>query len=181
MNLSQDLQEFLKYPALQKIDPTTGRPEDENLYDIVSQSVLVVFLTGLYEATRTKENAVLIQEQKTTKDLLNKMFNNKAAVLTHITEFTKNDDNYINTKLEEVANGYLQVIQQSEYAAALEKEKGLEDLLSSERHKILLFLPSGLKTGELFNHKTIDDNTNKMEGPVSTLMNKIGDAFSGDD
>ncbi len=178
MNLSQDLQEFLKYPALQKIDPTTGRPEDENLYDIVCQSVLVVFLTGLFEATRTEENALVIKEQKTTKELLYKMFIDRVAVLNHITEFTKKDDNYINAKLEEVANGYLQVIQQSDYAALLQKEKGLEDLLSSERHKILLFLPSGLKTGELFNHKTIDDNTNKMEGPVSTLMNKIGDAFS---
>ena len=181
MNLSQDLQEFLKYPALQKMDATTGQPENENLFDIVSQSVLVIFLTGLYEATRTKENALVIQEQKTTKELLDKMFTNKAAVLIHITEFTKKDGNYINTKLDEVANGYLQVIQQSDYAAALQKEKGLEDLLSSERHTILLFLPPGLKTGELFNHETIDDNTNKMEGPVSTLMNKIGDAFSGDD
>jgi len=181
MNLFQDVQEFIKYPALQKIDPTTGLPENENLYDIVSQTVLVTFLTGLYENTRTKENAAIILEQKTTKELFDKMFKNKAAVVNHITEFTKKDDNYINTKLEEVANGYLQVIQQSEYAAALQKEKGLEDLLSSERHKILLFLPPELKTGELFNHQTIDDNTNKMEGPVSSLMNKIGDAFSVDD
>ena len=181
MNLSQDIQEFLKYPPLQKIDPTTGRPENENLYDIVSQSVLVIFLTGLFEATRTKENAIVIQEQKTTNGLLDKMFNYKAAVLIYIKEFTKNDENYINTKLEEVASGYLQVIQQKDYVVALQKEKGLEDLLSNERHKILLFLPPGLKTGELFNHQTIDDNTNKMEGPVSTLMNKIGDVFSKDD
>jgi hypothetical protein len=181
MNLSQDIQAYLKYPVLQKIDPTTGQPEDENQYDIVSQSVLVIFLTGLLEATRTIENAAIIQEQKTAKELLNKMFTNKSAVLSHIREFTKKDERYIDAKLEEVANGYLHVIQQSDYADALQKEKGLEDLLSSERNKILLFLPSGLKTGELFNHQTIDDDTNKMEGPVSSLMNKIGNAFSGDD
>jgi len=181
MNLSQDVQEFLNYPALQKIDPTTGLPENENLYDIVSQSVLVIFFTGLYHVIRTKEAAAELLELQNAKEVLDQIFrNNAAAVLTSISEFTKKDDNYIHTKLNEVANGFLQVIQQSDYAAAIQKEKGLEHLLSSEMQKILLFLPPGLKTGELFNHETIDDNTNKMEGPVSSLMNKIGDAFSGD-
>jgi hypothetical protein len=181
MNLSQDLQEFLKYPVLQKIDATTGHAENEKLYDIVSQSVLIIFLTGLYEATRTKENAEVIKQPQNAKGLLDKMFKNKAAVLTDIVEFTKKSEKYINTKLEEVAGGYLQVIQQSKYAAAFKKGKSLEDLLSNERHKILLCLPPGLKTGKLFNDETIDDNTNKMEGPVSSLMNKIKDVFSEDD
>lgn len=181
MNLSQDLQEFLKYPVLQKIDATTGHPENEKLYDIVSQSVLIIFLTGLYEASRTKEDAEVIKQQQNAKGLLDKMFKNKAAALTDIAEFTKKSEKYINTKLEEVAGGYLQVIQQSKYAAAFKKEKSLEDLLSNERHKILPCLPPGLKTGKLFNDETIDDNTNKMEGPVSSLMNKIEDVFSEDD
>lgn len=181
MNLSQDLQEFLKYPELQKINATTGLPENEKLYDIVSQSVLIIFLTGLYEASRTKEDAEVIKQQQNAKGLLDKMFKNKAAALTHIAEFTKKSEKYINTKLEEVAGGYLQVIQQSKYAAAFKKEKSLEDLLSNERHKILPCLPPGLKTGKLFNDETIDDNTNKMEGPVSSLMNKIEDVFSEDD
>lgn len=181
MNLSQDLQEFLKYPVLQKIDATTGHPENEKLYDIVSQSVLIIFLTGLYEASRTKENAEVIKQQQNAKVLLDRMFKNKAAALTDIAEFTKKSEKYINTKLEEVAGGYLQVIQQSKYVAAFKKEKSLEDLLSNERHKILPCLPPGLKTGKLFNDETIDDNTNKMEGPVSSLMNKIEDVFSEDD
>ena len=87
----------------------------------------------------------------------------------------------IYTKLEDVDAGYLQVIQQSKYTAAFKKEKFLEDLLSNERHKILPCLPPGLKTGRLFNDETIDDNTNKMEGPVSSLINKIKDVFSEDD
>jgi hypothetical protein len=35
MYLSQDLQEFLNYQVLQKIDATTGRPKNEN-YTILS-------------------------------------------------------------------------------------------------------------------------------------------------
>jgi len=32
--------------------------------------------------------------------------------------------------------------------------------------------------GVLLHDNTLDDNTNKMEGPVSSLINTIGNAFS---
>lgn len=181
MNLSKDLQEFLHYPVLQNMDATTGRPENEELYDIVSQSVLVIFLTGLYKATRTNENAEEILKQQNAKGLLDKMFEDKAAVLTAVAEFTNKTEDYINIKLEEVTAGYFQVINQPDYATALQKENSLQDLMSSERHKILSCLPPELKAGKLFSDEAIDDNTNKMEGPISSLMNKIGDVFSSGD
>ena len=181
MKLSQDLQEFLHYPVLQKMDATTGLPENEELYDLVSQSVLVVFLTGLYKSTRTKEAAEEIHKQQNAKELLDKMFQDKAAVLTVVAEYTNKPEDYINTKLEEVAAGYLQMINQSDYVTALQKENSLEEIMSSERHNILACLPPKLKAGKLFSDETIDDNTNKMEGPISSLMNKIGDVFSSGD
>jgi len=181
MNLSQDLQEFLNYPVLQKMDPTTGQPENEELYDIVSQSVLIVFLTGLYKATRTKEGAEEINNQQNIEGLLNIMFKNKAEVITAVAEFTKKSENFISAKLDEVAAGYFKVINQGDYVTELQKENSLEGLLTSERIKILPCLPPGLKTGKLFNDESIDDSTNKMEGPISSLMNKIEGAFSEDD
>ena len=36
----------------------------------------------------------------------------------------------------------------------------------------------GLHMGELLHDNTLDDNTNKMEGPVSSLLKSIGSAFS---
>lgn len=181
MNLSQDLQEYLHYPVLQKMDATTGHPENEELYDIISQSVLIVFLTGLYKATRTKEDAEEIHKQQNAKGLLDQMFEDKTTVLTVVAEFTKKPEDFINTKLEEVASSYLQMINQSDYVTALQKENSLEAIMSSERHKILSCLPPGLKAGKLFSDESIDDNTNKMDGPISSLMNKIGDIFSSGD
>lgn len=181
MNLSQDLQAFLNYPVLQKIDSSTELPENEDLYDAVSQSVLIIFLTGMYKATRTKLNAEEIQKQQNSKDLLDKIFENKAAVLTVIADFTKRKENFINSQLETVANGYLKLINQSNYAVELKKENSLEDLLTSERHKILLCLSPKLYAGKLFNDESLDYNTNKMEGPLSFLLNKIEDVFSEDD
>ena len=134
----------------------------------------------MYEAIRTKEDTGVIKQQQNTKGLLDKIFNNKAAALSEIAGFIKTSERYISTKLEEVAGGYLQVIQQSKYAA-FKKEKFHENLLNNERYKILPCLPPGLKTGKLFNYETIDNNTNKMKKPVSFLMNKIKDVFSEDD
>ncbi len=181
MNLSQDVQEYLQYPVLQKMDATTGQPENEELYDIVNQSVLIIFLTGLYKATRTKANAEEIQKLQNANELLDKIFKSKAEVLAAIAEFTKKQENYINAKLEEVANGYFHVINQNDYVIELKKENSLEDLLTNERHIILLCLSPELHAGKLFNDESIDDNTNKMEGPLSFLINKIEDLFSEDD
>lgn len=181
MNLSQDLQEYLNYPILQKMDVTTGQPENEELYDVVSQSVLIIFLTGLYKSTRTKENAEEIKKQQNSVELLDKMFKNKAEVINAIAKFTNKPDNFIYAKLNEVAAGYFHVINQTKYVTELQKENSLEDLLSNERNIILPCLPPDLKTGKLFNDESIDDNTNKMEGPISSLMNKIEGIFSKDD
>ena len=112
---------------------------------------------------------------------MDKIFKSKAEVLAVIAEFTKKQENYINTKLEEVAKGYFQIINQNDYAIELRKENSLVDLLTNERHKILISLSPGLQAGKLFNDESIDDNTNKMEGPLSILLNKIEDVFSEDD
>ncbi len=181
MNLSQDLQEFLHYPVLQKMDSTTGHPENEDQYDITSQSVLILFLSALYKATRTKEAAEEINKQQNAEELLHIIFKNKAEVITAVAEFTNNAEGFINIKLDEVAAGYLYVINQSNYVTELKNDNYLEDLLSSERIKILPCLPPGLNTGKLLGDESIDDNTNKMEGPVSSLMSKIEGVFSKDD
>jgi hypothetical protein len=41
-----------------------------------------------------------------------------------------------------------------------------------------LYLPEALHMGDLLHDDTLDDNTNKMEGPVSSLMRNIGSVFS---
>lgn len=43
---------------------------------------------------------------------------------------------------------------------------------------ILLYLLPILQMGVLLHDNTLDDKTNKMEGPISSLINSIGNAFS---
>ena len=54
----------------------------------------------------------------------------------------------------------------------------VKDYLSAQITHMLPYLPAALKMGEMVHEETLDDNTNKMEGPVSSLMHKIASAFS---
>ncbi len=57
-------------------------------------------------------------------------------------------------------------------------DSDVKNFLTGQRHNILLYLDPALQLGKYIEDDTIDDSTNKMEGPVSGLMHKIGQIFS---
>ena len=56
--------------------------------------------------------------------------------------------------------------------------KEVKIFFSNQLNNILPYLPAALHMGDFLNDTTLDDNTNKMEGPISSLMHTIGAAFS---
>lgn len=181
MNLLKELQEFLKYPKLQKMDPNTRLPEDPTQYNALSQSVLIAFLSGLYKATRNKENTEKIEAQLSGQNLLDTIFEKQDEVIASIAGFAESTVEIVKGKLTEVADGYLQFMKQEVYAEERKSENYLQNLLSSERHNILACLPPDLKVGALLNDLAMEDDTNKMEGPISSVMHKIENLFSTTD
>lgn len=183
MNITEQLQQLLNYPALQVIDANTGLPENEAEFDALSQSTLITFLAGLYKATRTNEGSLLIQSQETATDLLSSIFNNEEYITAKIALYTSQTYDTVKMKLDEVATSFLSIEEYNSNGVfgGKEKDDNLKKLLTSQRHEILRYLPGKLKIGELLNDDSLEDNTNKMEGPVSTMMHKIGNAFSSGD
>ena len=179
MNLPQQLQQYLNYPALQVSDVNTGLPEDEKTFDRLSQSALITFLAGLYKVTRSKESAALISKETNAQQLLSAIFNNEEEMKT-IATYADQPIGAVKLKVAEVTNGYLVFIQQLPVEET-QKEDYLQNLMSDQRHEILRYVPVGLKLGELLNDGSLEDNTNKMEGPISSLMHKIENAFSKSD
>ena len=57
--------------------------------------------------------------------------------------------------------------------------KDIKTFFSEQKNNILLYLPAELNIGEMLNDDSLDDGTNKMDGPVSSLIKNIGDTFSG--
>ena len=109
MNIPEQLQQTLNYPALQVIDATTGLPENATVFDELRQSVLITFLAGLYKATRTTEGAFLISSQDTATALLSSIFVNEGDIAEKIALHTNQTVDTVKTKLEEVATGFLSI------------------------------------------------------------------------
>ncbi len=181
MNLPQQLQEYLKYPALQIIDANTGLPADGKAFDALGQSVLITFLAGLYKATRIKENAVVLSSQTNATQLINTIFNNEGEVLHTIAGYTNEPINIVKVKLAEVSHSYITFLQENATADETKKEGYLQNMMTGQRSEILKYVPGGLKLGDLLNDPSLEDNTNKMQGPISTLMHKIENVFSAPD
>ena len=181
MNISEQLQQLLNYPLLQVINPNTGLPENTAEFDALSQSTLITFLAGLYKATRTKEGSFLVQSQETATDLLSSIFVKEEDIIAKIALYSNQTAENVKVKLNEIATGFLSIKEPISNDIETSKDDNLKTLLTSQRHEILRYLPGNLKIGNLLNDDSLEDNTNKMEGPVSSLMHKIENAFSSAD
>ena len=181
MNLPEQLQEYLHYPKLQLIDVNTGLPEHEEVFDAPGQAVLIAFLTGLYAGTRSKEAAAAIAVLKDADQLLKSIFENENEILNTISAFTKQPVDISKNKLTEVSKGFIAYLQQHIPAEELNKEGYLQGLMTTQRHEILRYLPTGLRLGDSLKDETLEDKSNKMEGPISSLMHKIESSFSTSD
>ena len=179
MNLPQQLQEYMKYPVLQLINVNTGLPEDEIAFDALSQSVLITFLAGLYKGTRSKEGAKMINDETNVQHLLNTLFKDDEELNT-IGAYTNRPISDIKLKITELATCYMAFLHQLPGEEA-GQEDFLQSLMTGQRHEILRFVPKGLAIGKLLDDGSLEDNTNKMEGPISSLMHKIENVFSKSD
>ena len=57
-------------------------------------------------------------------------------------------------------------------------QKEVKTFFKGQINNILLYLPAELNMGDLLHDDTLDDGTNKMQGPVSGIIRNIGDVFS---
>lgn len=180
VNLIKTIQENLGYPPLHKIDPATEQPvtdKDEVVTNKFSQAAIPAVLTGLYRYVQTDEGAAEFLNIKTSDNWIAKIFddNRKEAVQT-ISAYAQQSNEDPVAKMNGIANEAVKVTKENLSADAGIKE--VKDFFSDQRNNILLYLPAELKMGEILHDNTLDDNTNKMEGPISSLMQSIGAAFS---
>jgi hypothetical protein len=180
INLLETVQKNLGYPSLQKIDPNTQQVvEDEKTpdEDKFSQAAIPAVLTALYKYAQTDEGAAEILRGDNSTDWVNKIFlDNKKEVVQTISSYAKQPGDNPVAEMNTIANETVRVVKENLSANADIKEVKL--FFSNQKNNILLYLPAALHMGDLLNDDTLDDNTNKMEGPVSSLMHSIGAAFS---
>ena len=180
VNLIKAIQENLGFPPLKKIDPNTQQPATDKGEDVVnkfSQAAIPAVLTGLYRYVQSDEGAAAFLNGSNSTNWVTKIFDDKRkeAVQT-ISAYAQQSNEDPIAKMNAIANEAVAVVKQNLDAHAGIKEVKL--FFSGQRNNILPYLPAELKMGELLHDNTLDDNTNKMEGPISSLIQNIGAAFS---
>ena len=183
IHLAETVQQSLGYAPLKKIDPNTqevtvkdGVP-DKNSF---AQAAIPSILTAFYKYIQTDEGAASFLQNKYPNEWVDHIFGDQsqeaiASIATYTNELKGDPVLLMNQIAEEVV---------TEVKKYLQEEADFKDLrlfFSNEKNNILLYLPAELNMGGLLDDETLDDQTNKMEGPISSLIQNIGTVFSTPD
>ena len=183
IHFAETVQQSLGYVPLKKIDPNTqevtvkdGVPDKHSF----AQAAIPSILTAFYKYIQTDEGAASFLQNKYPNEWVDHIFGDQsqeaiASIATYTNELKGDPVLLMNLIAEEVV---------TEVKKYLQEEADFKDLrlfFSNEKNNILLYLPAELNMGGLLDDETLDDQTNKMEGPISSLIQNIGTVFSTPD
>lgn len=179
INLVEAVQQKLNVETLQKIDPNTNtivESAEPRFGNEIYQVAIPAVLTGLYKYTRIDENNQAFVNNKSANLLSSFFGDNTNNVIDKVADVTASAAADAKSKMEEIAEAGLHVLREN--LPENFKDADVKNYLTAQRHSILLYLHPDLNLGSYLSDDTIDDSTNKMEGPVSNLMHTIGQIFS---
>jgi PDZ domain-containing secreted protein len=175
VNLSEKVQQYISCPPLQKIDPNTQTSEQQH-YSF-EQLAIPAVLTALYKYVQSDTGTEEVLRGDESTNWVGKIFHgNQNDAVEKIKTISGKDVEDVKTKMNAIANAAILITKEN-----LTEDAGIKEVKTfflNQRNDILLYLVPHLRLGELINDDTIDDNVNKMEGPISGLMKSIGSAFS---
>ncbi len=180
-NIIETIQANLGLPVLQKVDPNIQEAKDNSQRsseEQLAQASIPAAVAGIYRLTRTDDGCSVIQGGKTYDSWVDTIFTDqKANVVEKVAQYANVPREDAEMHLEKAGAEAIRVIRQ-EKAGSMADPKALREYMGSQRHNLLVYLPAAMQIGDLLNDNSMDDRTNKMEGPVSNLMHKIENAMS---
>ncbi|MEI9808996.1 MAG: hypothetical protein WDO16_14685 [Bacteroidota bacterium] len=182
-NLVESIQKSLGFPVLQKIDPNIQETKEKILrepQEKLAQAAIPAVLTAIYQYTRTEEGGTTILSEPDHADWLDVIFKGKEKVAVEkVARYAGVAENEAESAMENIADEAVITIKSS--AGTNPTPATVKSLMSDQRHGILVYLPAAMQMGELLNEESLDDRTNKMEGPISNFMHAIENKLSGND
>ena len=180
INLLETVQQHLGYGTLLKIDPNTQQViKGENIpaEDRLGQAAIPAVLTGLYMYVQSDAGADDILQNDVPANLVSKIFNsNKHKAVQAVAAYGLVDIEQAERSMNAVAEEAVKLLktQMADKADA----KDIRAFLDGQRNNILLHLPSDMQIGAILGDNNLDDNTYKMDGGISGLIQNIGALFS---
>ena len=179
LNILIAIQEKLKYPPLQKMDANSRDTETSETIkeDHFSQSAIPSILIALTQYCKADSCIKSIIENNSSSQWLTIILGNKKqSVVGKIASYSEDTPSNVEEKMNPILNTAISMIK--DMAAEGKDIQYIKLFLARQRNNILPFLPSSLQMGELLDDATMDDNTHKMGGPFSSIINALGDQFS---
>ena len=180
-NIVEIVQNDLGYPAIQKIDPNIQETKEKNntsSREKLAQAAIPAVLAGFFSFTRNDKDCNYILAGGGQKNWLDTIFEDKKDIavekIAHYAGISIDD---AATSMEDIAREAVIIIHEAPGEKPTAEK--LRSYMSSQRHNILVYLLPALQLGELLNDNAMDDQTNKMEGPISSLMHSIENKLSG--
>ena len=184
MNLIDEMQKATGHGGLQKVDPNTQAPKDEQSTgkDLLAQAVIPVSLLGLYHYTRSEEQAQsLVGGNNSTRiSWKNHLYGNHSdEVANSVASYAHTSMDVTEDALNQATHTAIQIVNNTLGNGA--SGSAIADIFKDNRSNILQHLPAALQIGSIVNDTTLDDHTNKMEGPMSGIMHTFEKIFSDSD
>ncbi len=181
INILEELRKSLGLPELKKVDPNTQAVKintDEEKEHSLMQAIAPAAVAGLYDCVRSEEGLDFLTGNKSTPDWLELFFGKNAPeVKERLALYSENSSDAVQTHFNAVALEAVKILRDA--ATEDKRRNSIRDIMGTQRDFFLPYLPAELKIGILLDDTTMDDRTNKMEGPVSTLMHKIETMITG--
>lgn len=178
-NILEIIAQNLGYPALEKIDPNSQEPKhpEHNVEEKIAQAAIPAVLAAMYKFSRTPEGQnYLSHSSPQSDDLLNNIYmGNASEAIRKVAEYAGISEPEAESRMEEIADEAVNIVRK---AVSKGGSEAVQKYMADQGHAILVYLPAALKMGDVLQDETIDDRTNKMEGPVSNWMHKIEKGFS---
>jgi hypothetical protein len=175
VHLIQALCQQENIPMLPKIDPNTqDAPEGS---DHLMQAVIPSVLAGFYKLTRSEQNALMICEEDFSVDWTSVLFGvQQKTLIEAIAAYSGNSEEVVADKIKEICGKC--VILLCGNAQQKISTASIKDIFTQQRSDILQHLPAAIDIGKIVDDTTLDDRTNKMDGPLSGVMHSIEKMFS---
>ena len=182
-NIIESIQKSLDYPALCKIDPNSQEAKDkthQTRVEKLAQGAIPAVLAGIYRLSRKTDGAEKIISMQTNNNegLLLQIFDGDEDVAVQkVAQYSEATETDVKNHMEIIAGEAIRIIRK--HVGEQPTAAKIKTYLGDQRHNVLSYLPAAMHFSDLLHDDTLDDRTNKMEGPVSNFMHKIEDKLSG--
>lgn len=180
-NLIETIQKNMGYAPLHKVDPVeheVKNVDESTTRQRLGQSAIPAVLAVLYKFTRSEKGRKTVISGANNGSWLDTILEQKEQeAVDKVAHYAGVARGEAEKTMESVAEETIRVVKES--AGNKLTQENLKTMIGDQRHHILVYLPAAMQMGSLLEDDTLDDRTNKMEGPISNLMHSIENKFSG--